>query len=329
MDIRKTLLIGALLFLSVALLYPLSIFVPSMYDGDIRFQVKKGESFGAIAERLQDDGLIRSSEVLKLIAKLTGIEGKIKSGEYRFRGRLSPYVVLKALVSGRVVLYEVTIPEGYNIWQIGERLEEAGIIKSEEFLEAAFNRELLEKMGVDAPSFEGYLFPDTYRFPKNPSPERIIMDMVTNTRRHISPEMLKRADELGLTENKLLTLASIIEKETGVDEERPVVSAVFHNRLKRGMLLQSDPTAVYGAKGLSEGVTSADLRRPSPYNTYLNKGLPPGPICSPGLSSIRAALYPADVDYLFFVSKRNGRHYFSRTEAEHLRAVNRFLRRRR
>ncbi len=321
MDKLRPFLVSLLILGGVFLLYPLSIFVPIRHSGAVNLVVNKGESFGETTGKLGDLGLIRSRLVIRILGRLAGIEEEIKSGEYRFRGDVSPFRVLRDLVEGRVVLYEVTIPEGYNLWGIARRLESAGIIKEEEFLEAAFDRALLDELGIDAPSAEGYLFPDTYRFPKHASARDLIREMVKNLRMHYDDKMRRRAEELGMSERDVLTLASIIEKETGNREERPLISAVFHNRLSRGMPLQADPTSVYGVKDQAEGITRDDLQRESPYNTYRIRGLPPGPIASPGLDSIRAALYPADVEYLYFVSKHNGRHHFSKTREEHLRAV--------
>jgi UPF0755 protein len=321
MDKLRPFLVSLLILGGVFLLYPLSIFVPIRHSATVTLVVNKGESFGVTTTKLSDLGLIRSGLAIRILGRLAGIEEEIKSGEYGFRGDVSPYRVIRDLVEGRVVLYEVTIPEGYNLWGIARRMESAGIIKEEEFLEAAFDRTLLDELGIGAPSAEGYLFPDTYRFPKHASARDLIREMVRNLRMHYDDKMRRRAEELGMSEREVLTLASIIEKETGNRDERPLISAVFHNRLRRGMPLQADPTSVYGVKDQSEGITRDDLQRESPYNTYRIRGLPPGPIASPGLDSIRAALYPADVDYLYFVSKHNGRHHFSKTREEHLRAV--------
>jgi UPF0755 protein len=227
-------------------------------------------------------------------------------------------------VKGHVVENTVTIPEGFDIWQIARRLEEAEIVKEDEFLSLARKGSFLDRLRVDAPSVEGYIFPDTYRFPKRMSPEAVLKKMVETMREHFTEDMVARRIKLGMSEKEVLTLASIIEKEARVDDERPLISAVFHNRLRRGRPLQADPTSVYGFKDISSGITSQDLQRETPYNTYQIRGLPIGPIASPGLKSIRASLYPADVQYLYFVSRNNGRHYFSSTEAEHRRAIKRF-----
>ncbi|HEB75111.1 MAG TPA: endolytic transglycosylase MltG [Nitrospirae bacterium] len=299
----------------------LNLLRPLGLERPVSVHVRKGTTFAETLDLLDKRGLLRDKGIVLVLGKATRIDRKIKSGFYRFSGSVSPLGVIGALVSGRVEVLSVTIPEGYDIWRIARRLDEAGMVKEDEFFSLAYDRDFLDSLGIDAPSIEGYIFPDTYRFPRGMPPEEVLRAMVAETRAHFSPEMKARAEELGMSEREVLTLASIIEKEAVVDEERPLISAVFHNRLKKGMPLQADPTSVYGVKDSSEPITLKDLRRESPYNTYTMKGLPVGPIASPGLKSIMAALYPADVPYLFFVSENNGRHRFSTTEAEHREAV--------
>jgi len=187
-----------------------------------------------------------------------------------------------------------------------------------------YDRKFLDSLDIDAPSLEGYLYPDTYRLPKGIEPEEIFTIMVQRMREKFDESLRRRAEELGMTENEVLTLASIIEKEAMYEREMPLISAVYHNRLKRGMKLQADPTVLYGVRDKDRRIRYIDLKRSTPYNTYVIEGLPPGPIASPSIESIRAALYPADVDFLFFVSKNDGTHYFSRTGQEHRRAVLRY-----
>jgi len=181
--------------------------------------------------------------------------------------------------------------------------------------------DFLEDYGIEAGSAEGYIFPDTYKIPKGVSPEDALGSMIDKMREKFSFEVLTRMEEMGMSENEVLTLASIIEKEAVVDSERPLISAVYHNRLKKKMQLQADPTAIYGIKSSREKITREDLLRRTPYNTYQIKGLPPGPIASPGLKSIMAALYPADVPYIYFVSEDDRVHQFSTTAEEHMEAV--------
>jgi UPF0755 protein len=238
---------------------------------------------------------------------------------------MPPTVILHKLVTGDVMKYRITIPEGYTVRQIVLRLQELGIIEEqEEFLKLAFSAEFAAGLGIEGKSIEGYLFPDTYLLPKGVSPIEIIKTMVGKFKQVYGPDCEHRAVELAMTDRQIVTLASIIEKETGVAEERPLISAVFHNRLKRGIPLCSDPTVIYGIADFDGNLRKKDLEQWTPYNTYLKKGLPPGPIANPGRSSLLAALYPAPVQYLYFVSRNDGSHYFSTTLREHNEAVRRY-----
>ncbi len=320
--LKSSIIICFLLSIVTFVIYSfLNILVPLNPKKPVEVYVKKGMTFSETLQKLQEGGLLRDKNIVLLVGKITRIDRKIKTGLYEFSGPVSPLQIINALISGRVVEFKVTIPEGYNIWQIARTLDASGIITEEDFFRLAYNREFLDSMNIDAPSIEGYIFPDTYNFPKGMPPKDVLKRLVSAMRRHFTPDMKERAEELGLSEREVLTLASIIEKEARVDDERPLISAVFHNRLKRGMPLQADPTSIYGFKDPSGVITTKDLKREAPYNTYVIPGLPPGPIASPGLKSIMAALYPADVPYLFFVSDNNGGHRFSATEAEHRKAV--------
>ncbi|MEC4685438.1 MAG: endolytic transglycosylase MltG [Nitrospirota bacterium] len=320
--LKSSIIICSLLSIVTFVIYSfLNILVPLNPKKPVEVYVKKGMTFSETVQKLQEGGLLRDKNIVLLVGKITRIDRKIKTGLYEFSGPVSPLQVINALLSGRVVEFKVTIPEGYNVWQIARALDASGIITEEDFFRFAYNREFLDSMNIDAPSIEGYIFPDTYSFPRGMPPQDVLKRLVSGMRRHFTAKMKDRAEELGLSEREVLTLASIIEKEARVDDERPLISAVFHNRLKRGMPLQADPTSIYGFKNSSGVITTKDLKRESPYNTYVIPGLPPGPIASPGLKSIMAALYPADVPYLFFVSDNNGGHRFSATEAEHRKAV--------
>ncbi|NOY64393.1 MAG: endolytic transglycosylase MltG [Nitrospirae bacterium] len=323
--LKKTYLVQTLvLIISVILLYFSTFFIPRDIQRPVDIKINAGMPFDQIVDLLKKKGLVKDGFLFEIVGRLTDADRRIKKGYYHFSETVSPYGILKKLIEGRVVEITVTIPEGLNLWQIAQRLDEAGILNKKRFLELAFDREFLDSLGIDGPSLEGYLFPDTYRFPLGIDAEDVIKTMVNNLRSHFTEEMKLTARKMGFSELEVLTLASIIEKEARVDEERPLISAVFHNRLKRGMPLQADPTTIYDLKGKRHIVTRQDISRKSPYNTYIIKGLPPGPIASPGIASIRAALYPADVPYLYFVYKGNGRHIFSTTEREHLQAVKRY-----
>jgi UPF0755 protein len=254
-------------------------------------------------------------------ARLLGLERKIRYGEYTFSGRQTAKGIFDMLVSGRVTLHRLTIPEGYTLAQIAATIEEYGLGSSARVLAAAADRDLLRRLEVAAPSLEGYCFPDTYLVPRDLPPDALLARMVSRFREVFDDRLRARAAELRMTVHEAVTLASIIEKESGIAAELPVISAVFHNRLKRDIPLMADPAVIYGIEGFDGNLRRSDLRRPGPYNVYLVKGLPPGPICNPGRKSLAAALYPAEVDFLYFVSKNNGMHHFSRTLAEHNRAV--------
>jgi UPF0755 protein len=324
MGYKQSVVTVLLLVFFTLFFYSFSVFIPYKLKDAVELEIKEGMSFSGTLNILKQKGLIRDKNIILLLGIILGYDREIKRGVYLFHGSLSPYSVMLHIVKGHVVENTVTIPEGFDIWQIARRLEEAEIVKEDEFLSLARKGSFLDRLRVDAPSVEGYIFPDTYRFPKRMSPEAVLKKMVETMREHFTEDMVARRIKLGMSEKEVLTLASIIEKEARVDDERPLISAVFHNRLRRGMPLQADPTSVYGFKDISSGITSQDLQRETPYNTYQIRGLPIGPIASPGLKSIRASLYPADVQYLYFVSRNNGRHYFSSTEAEHRRAIKRF-----
>ena len=227
--------------------------------------------------------------------------------------------------------YRVTFPEGYTVKQIAARLEKREIIDNqEEFLSVAFSAEMTTILGIAGESIEGYLFPDTYLLTKGLTPDEVIKIMVAHFKRVYKPDFSLRAAELGITDHEIITLASIIEKETGLPEERPLISAVFHNRLKIGMKLDCDPTIIYVLKlegRFKDRLRTRDLKYDSLFNTYLYSGLPPGPIANPGKDSLEAALYPADEKFLYFVSKNDGSHHFSETFREHANAVNKYQRR--
>jgi UPF0755 protein len=290
--------------------------------------VDRGQSLKQTADTLHARGLITQPFKFRLLARLKGADKRIQVGEYLIASDLPPGDILDMMVSGRVRLYRFTVPEGSNLIQIADIIESAGLINRQVFLQSSKDPELLEKMGLIETSFEGYLFPDTYFFPKNARAEQIIEAMVTRLRAEISDAWMKRAAELGFSLHEVLTLASIIEKETGAPFERPLISSVFHNRLKKGMRLETDPTVIYGIEDFDGNLTRKHLETSTPYNTYLMKGLPPGPIASPGRASLEAALYPAESKFLFFVSKKDGTHQFSTNLVEHNRAIREYQLRR-
>ncbi len=286
--------------------------------------IRQGQSFNASLARLHGEGFITHPKKFKLFARYMGYDKKIKAGEYLLSATMSPRRILADMVSGKVRLYRLTVPEGYNLAEIANLVEKAGFAKSAEFLAAAKDPELLERLGLSASTFEGYLFPETYYFSGGATAFRIITVMVREFRKHFGEEWERRADELGFTVHEIVTLASIIEKETGAAIERPVISSVFHNRLKKRMRLETDPTVIYGIEDYNGNITRKHLRTPTPYNTYVIRGLPPGPIANPGEKALAAALYPDDTRYLYFVSKKDTTHQFSTNLKDHNRAVRKY-----
>ncbi len=296
-------------------------FLPRFLGEEKIVLVERGQSLKSVAQVLEKEKLIIDDRLFTVAGRIMGLSKHIQAGEYLISPLEPPYKILRKLARGEALLHKVVIPEGSNLFDIASALEKAGVCSGKEFLKKATDRKFLQTLGIKAASAEGFLFPDTYYFRRGTSPEEVISRMVDNFRTRITPSMKKRLKELGFSLFEIITLASIIEKETSIDKERPLVSAVFHNRLKLNMPLQADPTVIYGLKKFGQRLRKADLRSRNPYNTYIYRGLPPGPICNPGLKSIHAALYPADADYLYFVSKNDGTHDFSRTLREHNRKV--------
>ncbi|MDD5723094.1 MAG: endolytic transglycosylase MltG [Syntrophales bacterium] len=288
---------------------------------ELTVEIPRGIPFAQTADILDEAGLLRHKKRFCLLAAVTGASKRIKAGEYDLRSSMSPMAVLEKLVKGKVKGYQIFIPEGFTLRRIATRLENQGLADRETFISLASDSRFLSSLGIEGESAEGYLFPDTHTLNKSMGEEGIIRFMVRQFRKVMTPDMLERADELGLTEDELVILASIIEKEGGPKEEKPMISAVFHNRLKKGMRLQSDSTVIYDIEDFDGNLRRTDLEKETPYNTYRIKGLPPGPICNPGLDSIEAALYPAPVDFLYFVSKNNGSHHFSSNLTDHNAAV--------
>jgi len=290
-------------------------------------EIPEGASFKDVSNLLGEKGLIMSPFWFRLLGKVQDADRKVKPGEYDLHTAMRPAEILNMLVTGKVIKYTVLVQEGFTARQIGKLLDEARIVKEADVARLVSDPLFIKSLGVDGPTLEGYLFPDTYYFPRRAKAEEVVKAMVAGFRQAYTPEMQARAASIGMTERQVMTLASIIEKETGQDEERPLISAVFHNRLKRKVPLQSDPTVIYGITNFNGNLTRADLMRRTPFNTYTSTGLPPGPIASPGSKSIIAALNPAPVDYIFFVSKNDGTHQFSTTLGEHNRAVGRYQKR--
>ena len=274
-----------------------------------------------IAKLLEEAGVIRSAWVFLSVAYVQGSLTRLQAGEYEFPLGTPMLDILRRLETGRVLTHQVTIPEGFTALDIAQLLASERLANADRFMALARDAKFAESLGLPVASLEGYLFPDTYRLSRGMPEEEILRIMVARFREVLPPDLEEQAERLKLDTHGVITLASLIEKEAKLDSERPLVSAVFYNRLKRNMPLQSDPTAMYGVADSRRRVTPIDLQRKTPYNTYLIAGLPPGPIANPGQASILAALNPARVDYLYFVAKNDGTHFFSRTFEQHNQAV--------
>jgi UPF0755 protein len=323
---RKVFLISAsfLLLIFIFVLYGFIVSPPSETSSVKVIYIKKGINLKKISEILEQEGIIRNGHFFVGIVTIFGKKGKIKAGEYEFQPRMPLWKVLDTLFEGQVKHHLVTIPEGYTLSQIAQLLEDLNIVEKQPFLQKASSPTFISSLGLShsvRPTLEGYLFPETYHLIKGMDPEEVIRLMVHQFKKVFGSDMTYRASQLGISEREAVILASIIEKETPLPEEKPLISAVFHNRLKKNIPLQSDPTVIYGIKNFDGKLTKNHLLNPTPYNTYLMIGLPPAPICNPGKGSILAALNPAPVPYLYFVSKNDGSHYFSSDIEEHNRAV--------
>ena len=320
--IATALLVGtALVFLHA---WWLVVPAPPIRSGAAVVEISPNHGVVAIAGDLAEAGVIRSRLGFLTLAALRGSVRALKAGEYEFPRGVNTLQILKFLEEGRVRQHLVRFPEGGTVRDLAEILEAEGLAQAADVLELSRDWYFLRALEIEAPSLEGYLFPDTYQFFKGQTVEQMLTQMVRRLREKLTDDILVHAESRGLTVHRLLTLASIIEREAVIDEDLRLISGVFWNRLKRGMPLQADPTVQYALGKERQALTRADLQVISPFNTYRAPGLPPGPIASPGRAAIRAALNPAKVKYLYFVSIDNRRHHFSVTLNEHNAAVARY-----
>ena len=289
-------------------------------------QVRRGSGLRQIASQLHGAGLIRHPLPFVLYAKAQRMAPRLQAGEYVLSASMSPAEILDLLYRGKVMHHALTIPEGATLRDIAALVAAKGMDSERRVLGLGSDREFIESLGLTVPSLEGYLFPDTYHVTRDMDVADLLTLMVRTFYQNYVPEIAAKAEDLGLSQHAVVTLASLIEKEAQLDSERELIAAVFHNRLRRRMRLQCDSTVIYALGGAFQGnLRKADLRIDSPYNTYRHAGLPPGPIANPGRRSIDAAVAPAAVKYLYFVATReNGAHYFSTTLQEHNRAVRKY-----
>jgi len=297
---------------------------PAVQAGPLIVEIPAHEGALGIATRLAQADVVPSRVAFLALTAAQGSIRQLKAGEYEVPRDATTLDIVDLLTSGRVRQHAVLHPEGATISELARVLEQQRLGRAEDIMRAASDEALRRKLDISGPSLEGYLFPDTYQLVRGLSPEEILGRMVQRLRSRLTPDLMARARERDLDVHQLLTLASIIEREAVDPEERRLISAVFWNRLRRGMPLQADPTVQYAVAKERRALTRADLATDHPYNTYTRRGLPPGPIASPGLAAIEAAVDPAPVNYLYFVARDDRRHTFSRTMEEHNRAVLRY-----
>ena len=293
---------------------------PQEQSATTRITIPRGAGLAAVAESLYANDVVASPGIFRFYARLSGKERQIPAGTYDIPTGAPVRDVLAVLVRGRPVDRQLVMPEGLMLTEVAVAVERQLGVSADDVLAAARDSTLIAYLGVPAETLEGYLFPDTYRVPIDVDARGLVRRMIEEFDDRWTPAWDARADSLGLSRHEVVTLASIIEGEVRHDPDRRFVSSVYHNRLRRGMRLQADPTVIY-ALGRRRRLFERDYQTPSPYNTYLIDGLPPGPIGQPSEESLEAALYPAATDLLYFVARPDGHHVFSRTHAEHMRAV--------
>jgi UPF0755 protein len=331
---KKFVLIGLVAALSAIIGFGYSYYQSALgtpmseVPSEVLYEIRQGSYLSKVAADLEARGLIKNDKALMIYAKLNGQSNSLKVGEYAIGPQMTAVQILNTLTSGKSVGRSFTIPEGLNVFEIAEMYEEEGFGKRTDFLNLVFDPAFVkEVLGYSANSLEGYLFPETYSLTKFTSTKDLLRKMVLAFNEVYIKQIGESAPK-GWTKHQVVTLASIIEKETGAPEERPLISSVFHNRMKKNMRLQTDPTILYGIaldnKKVILKITRDDIRRYHPYNTYTINGLPPGPIANPGAEALAAVIDPEDSNYLYFVSQNDGTHIFSETYEQHASAVRRF-----
>lgn len=295
--------------------------LPLAGAGVIRVQVPRGASAREVSHILASEHVVRSAFGFQLLARITRKSDDLKPGAYEFKPPMTPRAVLNKIAKGDVCAQWITFPEGFTVRQIAERLAAGKVCDGNQFfIQAQHGQSFTTDFPLPAGMLEGYLFPDTYLFPNGASGEETVREMLDCFNRRVAEPLADDIRTSGMSLHEILTLASLIEREARVPKDRPLVSAVLRNRLKKNMRLECDATVLYALGRHKNRVLYSDLEADSLYNTYRHAGLPPGPICNPGLASIKAALHPAQVDYLFYVARPDGSHIFTRTFEEHQKA---------
>ena len=314
-----------LAFCGIAIILIILFWPQNDLNSNVKIKIPKGATLSNIAEILSEKDMLNNQKVFINAAKIMGYSNKIPAGIFVVSEANTNYDIVKKLVSGNPETIKITFVEGWTIPQSVKILAESLNISSEVFTKLCYDKDFIQEFGIDAPSLEGYLYPETYLFLESEDdPKEILKQLVSEYNQVITEDMRKRAEQLGFSMHEILTIASLIEGEAIFGSERNIISAVYHNRLKKRMLLQADPTIQYILKEEPRRLLYSDLKVDSPYNTYLYKGLPPGPIGNPSKQSIVAALYPDDNDYIFFVARGDGYHTFTRTIKEHNQAKREF-----
>ena len=324
-------LLAGLLVITIAGMLALGGYIYKIYYDPIKSSdlenssiilIPRGSTFDSVTASVREKGLLPYPRLYDFLAKQLKVYSRVQTGEFEIQHRWNTFELLKFLISGKSLRYRITIPEGKNFNDIAERLSLAKLADKEIILSLKHDPGLLLKTGVpEATSLEGFLFPETYFFSRAETEKQILSAMIAQYRKVFNNNFLQRAKEIGMGEYDVLILASIVEKETGIDTDRPMIASVFHNRIKRRMRLDSDPTVIYGLKDFNGNLTRKHLRTPTPYNTYRRYGLPPTPISNPGKASINSVLYPAKNKFLYFVARGDGSSKFSKTLREHNKAV--------
>jgi UPF0755 protein len=297
-------------------------------DVDVVFTVAPGTSLRRLGRDLEAAGLVRNGHAFEWLGRARSAASQLRAGEYLLRDSWSAEEILDRVVAGRVRTYEVVLPEGLTAAEIAIRVEEAGLAEADAFLSVVRDPAAPDRFGVEGPGLEGYLFPETYQLARGLAVEQVVATLVDHYL-GVWSEIAPAAKQRGLSMREVTILASIVERETGAVVERPLIASVFHNRIALGMRLETDPTVIYGIPDFDGNLTRAHLDdATNPYNTYQISGLPPGPIANPGAAALRAVVDPAEAKYLYFVSRNDGTHVFSRSYREHVNAVNHYQRRR-
>ncbi len=279
--------------------------------------IEKGMSFNGAVDALARDGLISNPRYFRVLGRMKGAETRIQAGEYTLRPGMTPLAILDTIIRGDITKVTLRVPEGLTVSEIGKKLESLGPWTAKSFIAAAQDKKKAAQLAIPVENLEGYLFPATYELKMSMTEPDVVDLMLARGQRERTKEREKKAKDAGLSWHQVLTLASLVEEEAIKTEEMPTIAGVFKNRIDKNMRLQSDPTAVYGLEDFKGPIKKTDLLRVSPYNTYLHKGLPPGPICNPGAAAIDAALNPEKTEYLYFVADGEGGHMFSESYIEH------------